>query len=576
MPPKAAAPPQRMKPAAPSPAAPAPAPMPSRPAPAVAERPMPQRASETVRASDTASSANPFNFDVAASTPAQKPIGGAPSSAQGRRPAKKNPNTGLFIALAGGGGLLVVALVIGLVVAMSGSGDNGKREIADAKTKAAKTKTIATKGKKAEPVEDKDTGGLLDRPRERPRAPVEVVAAKPREAASLEEVVEGVVKIMSPGLTGTSQGTGFIINEKGWIATNCHVIDDATDQTKVIIKGSEYKVAGLVIKAKEHDMAIIKLAEQPFQLTVLDITYSQNPKLASKVRAIGFPSDTFNLTEGIVSNVCTVDGLTNQGQKAFLRSMNADPNHLWIQHSAKISPGNSGGPLLNEANQVVGINTWVSSELDIGYAGHINHLRDLIAKASDSVTPFPKGVGVEIASGDELYNIVFTADRVAQLIGFCEKFQWRPTTVEQFDGMAELAKLITFAKMAPGGRVPADMKAATDNAMNVISKLSWDADQVTKVNKFAAESTDKPLHGIIFVATMIEPDAKLGENATADRLKLEGLDHHVIVKAPSNKALGAKDVRFLIIGLNTPTLISKTDDAAAQRLIVPGFSRELK
>jgi hypothetical protein len=297
--------------------------------------------------------------------------------------------------------------------------------------------------------------------------------------------------------------------------------------------------------------------------------------LASKVRAIGFPSDTFNLTEGIVSNVTTVEGLTNVGAKAFLRSVGADPNHLWIQHSAKISPGNSGGPLLNEENRVIGINTWVSSDIDVGYAGHINHLRDMIATASDTPTPFQKGVGVEIASGDELHNTVFTAERVQQLVAFCTKFQWKPTSEEQFDAMAELAKLITLAKLAPDGKVPNDIRSATDQAVQLMSKLNWDADQVAKVNQFASEATNKPLHGMIFVATMIEPDAKFGTQA-ADRLKLDSSERHVIVRASNNKAIAAKDARVLVIGLNTPALVKPDEQSEAQRVIVSGFSQELK
>jgi S1-C subfamily serine protease len=457
-------------------------------------------------------------------------------------------------------------------VVMLSSGGEAPRKVADNADRKKSSVTTANRPVSPTPqARPEEGGGLLDRP----RGPIEITAAPARQAVGLEEIVDGVVKIETPGLTGMAQGTGFIINDKGWIATNCHVISDATDQTRVIIRNSEYKVAGLIIKAEEHDMAIIKLAEQPFQLTVLDISYSQHPKLASKVRAIGFPDNTFNLTEGIVSNVATLAELTNDRQRVFLRSMQAAPSHLWIQHSAKISPGNSGGPLLNEENQVIGINTWVSTNIDAGYAGHINHLRDLIARASDTVTPFPKGIGVEVASTDDLFNTVFTADRVRQLVDFCDKFQWKPTTEDEFDAMAELAKLITLAKVAPPGRLPGDIGQATDVACQKLANMTWDADQIHKINAFAAEATNKPLHGNFFVATMVEPNAKLGDNARVDRMRLEGNDCRVIVQAQDRKSIAAKDARVLIVGLNSPILVTGGENTA-ERVILPGFHRELK
>jgi hypothetical protein len=560
-----AAPPARLKTAAPLESAAAPAP--ARPAPRQAT----VQSSNTVRATDTVTTSSPeFNFNTAPASPsatATKPRGSKP------KPAANN--TGMYMALGAGGGVLGIGLIIvGLVMAFSGGSETPKKPIADAgdSTKAATTKGTGKKKKK--PAEG-DGSSLLDRPEpkpDRPKTSVPIVAAKPHQAKTLEEIKQGVVKIESPGINGMSLGTGFLVNEKGWVATNCHVIDDATDQTRVVINKQPYKVAGLVIKAPEHDMAIIKLAEQPFQLTVLDISYNQNPKFGSKVWAIGYPSNVFNLTDGIVSNVCTMNELDSRSQKAFLREAKSDPTHLWIQHSAKISPGNSGGPLLNEENQVIGINTWGSGEIDTGYAGHINHLRDLLAKANDTVTPFPKGMSMEIADSDEFYNIVPTAARVNQLVTYCTKFGWKPSTKDEFEGMAELAKLITFVQVAPGAE--ADLKKATDAACQTLKGLSWDAEHAKKINGFAQDATGQALHGVIFVATLTEPNAKLTDKVKADRMTLEGVAQSVICRTKDSKSLGAKDTRMLVVGINIG--IIQAEGQEPQRVILPGYSMDLK
>jgi S1-C subfamily serine protease len=564
----AKAPPARLKTAAPLEAVAA-APAPARPAPRAGNT---VQTSNTVRPTDTVTASAPaFNFDSA-------PAGASTTTL--KRPSKKPPasNTGLFIALGVGGGVLALGLVVALIMGMGGGGnDPPKKNIAENPSKATTANAKGTNPKKKKATDDSG-GSLLDRPepKERPK-PEPIVGAKPLQAKSLEEIKMGVVKILSPGVQGTSQGTGFLINEKGWIATNCHVIDDATDQTKVIINKQPYKVAGLVIKAPEHDMAIIALAEKPFQMTVLDISFSQHPKFGSEVWAIGFPSDTFNLTKGIVSNVCTMNELDNAQQRAFLRASHADPTHLWIQHNAKISPGNSGGPLLNDSNQVIGINTWVSTDIDTGYAGHINHLRDLIAKAPANPTPFPKGLSMEVAENDELQNTVATADRVNQLMQYCGKFSWKPSTKEEFDGMAELARLITILQMAPQGiRDPkfVEFKKAVETACQTLKGMSWDADHVQKINKFAQEATGQALHGVFFFATVTEPGIKLDEKLKADRLTLEGIAQTVLCSTKDGKTLGSKDTRMLVIGMNRGIL--QGEGMEPQRVILPGHWIELK
>lgn len=456
--------------------------------------------------------------------------------------------------------MALAVLVLVVVLGMSAGKEVAQNEVGPAKS-PANSKPQGNND------DNESEGSLLDRP----RGPIAIQAAAPRSAQSLEEIMEGVVKIETPG---KSLGTGFLINDKGWIATNSHVIEGATDQTVVVMtNGQKFKVAGLIARDPNKDMALIKLAEQPFQMTVLDINFTGYPKLASKVYAIGYPHDIVALTEGIVSRVATTDQL-NDRQRAFILSkMTAAQTHQWIQHTAKISPGNSGGPLLNEQLQVIGINTWVSGDVDLGYAGHIDHLRELIATASDNVTPFPKGVGVEIADEDQLYNVVLTAERMRQLVTFCSNFQWQPTSVEQFDAMAELAKIITLAQVV--NRLPADVRQEAQSTCQVIAQVDWTPQHIEAINRFATDAAEKPLHGAFFFATVVEPAVKIGP-ATVDQLKLEGTGKFVVVQPDEGKSLGAKDTRLLVLGLNMPAALGGDNVATNQRLVRPGYSLQLK
>lgn len=488
---------------------------------------------------------------------------------------KKTDNKMLFVGLGIGGGGILLAGVVVLALVVGGGGSDAQPANNSVAVANAGNATNTRPVKK----DDDDVGSIL----ERHRGPIEITAAKPLQARSFDEILLGVVKIETPTVSGMSLGTGFIINEKGWVATNWHVLEDATSLTRIRMNnGQTYAVAGLIAKAPERDMAIIKMAEQPFQLTVLDVSYSGHPSLGYKVFAFGHPHNTeFSLTDGIVSKVTRTDGLDG-GSRFFVESkMKGTPDHIWIQHTAKINPGNSGGPLFNEEGKVMGINTWVNQETGFGYAGHIDFLRELARNASDTVTPFPKSANVvEVADEDQLHNIVPTAERIQQLVTFCTRFSWQPTSLEQYDAMAELAKIVTFAKRVPS--VPSDVKQAADAACTQIQALSWSASQVEAVNKFALDAADKPLHGLFFVGSVVKTGEKIGtgrdgKDIKVDQLRMEGgKSKFVIVQPTGMDTLGKPDTRLVVLGWNSPGVMPSPIASAAQRIVWHGHAFEIK
>lgn len=163
-------------------------------------------------------------------------------------------------------------------------------------------------------------------------------------------------------LSGT--GTGFIIDESGYIVTNEHVVSGAK-KIKVSVEGlDEPLTAAVVSSSAELDIALLKV-EVPAgaELTALSFADSDQLVIGDWVMAIGNPYGyDYTLTLGVVSAKERPITIQNEsGQEQVYEHM--------LQTDASINPGNSGGPLLNEAGQVIGMNTAVSAEAQgIGFA----------------------------------------------------------------------------------------------------------------------------------------------------------------------------------------------------------------
>ncbi len=150
----------------------------------------------------------------------------------------------------------------------------------------------------------------------------------------LDTVLSAVVTIRS----GAGHGSGFIINEDGYILTNAHVVNEATNVAVILNNGLE--ILGEVIRTNEQrDVALVKV---PLRIpSPLPIRHKQAENL-EKVYVIGSP-----LKEELQSSVTS--GIVS----AYRNS--SDPNSSYIQSDAAISPGNSGGPLLDQYGNVMGI-----------------------------------------------------------------------------------------------------------------------------------------------------------------------------------------------------------------------------
>jgi S1-C subfamily serine protease len=144
-------------------------------------------------------------------------------------------------------------------------------------------------------------------------------------------------------------GSGFVWDDQGHIVTNVHVIADAAEATVKLADGRSYP-ATLVGASPAHDIAVLKIAPQGKPLVPVAIGTSDDLRVGQKVFAIGNPFGLdWTLTTGIVSAL----DRSLDNERGVIR-------HL-VQTDAAINPGNTGGPLLDSAGRLIGVNTAIYS-----------------------------------------------------------------------------------------------------------------------------------------------------------------------------------------------------------------------
>ena len=165
-------------------------------------------------------------------------------------------------------------------------------------------------------------------------------------------------------------GSGSIIDATGYILTNYHVVEGASEITVTLYDGSKYR-AGLVGVDPDNDLAIIKIKPSR-KLRPVKLGDSDSLQVGQKVYAIGNPFGlNSTLTTGIISAL---------GRPLTTESGRVIENV--IQTDAPINPGNSGGPLLDTSGRLIGINTAIftpsGGNIGIGFAIPVNTARELI------------------------------------------------------------------------------------------------------------------------------------------------------------------------------------------------------
>ncbi len=168
-----------------------------------------------------------------------------------------------------------------------------------------------------------------------------------------------------------NMGTGFIINADGYIVTNNHVVDGASQIQVKLADGRE--LPGKVVGGDpKTDVAVVKI--EATGLPVIPFGDSVKLEVGEPVMAIGNP---FGLEHTVTTGIVSATG----------RVIGSGPYDDYIQTDASINPGNSGGPLINAQGQAVGINTAIYSEtggsVGIGFAIPANLAKSVVTQLAE-------------------------------------------------------------------------------------------------------------------------------------------------------------------------------------------------
>ena len=205
---------------------------------------------------------------------------------------------------------------------------------------------------------------------------------------SISEIANSVSKSVVSIITNTSTtgsfftgqvsqaaGTGFILSSDGYIATNKHVVANATKIGVILDDGSTYEDVELIGTDPINDFAIVKIKDVK-DLTPIKIGDSKTTNIGQQVVAIGNALGTYqnSVTSGIISGKGR--SLTASDSSRTTYKTLSD----MIQTDAAINGGNSGGPLVNAAGEVIGINTaYASQGNNVGFAIPINSVKGIMA-----------------------------------------------------------------------------------------------------------------------------------------------------------------------------------------------------
>ena len=161
----------------------------------------------------------------------------------------------------------------------------------------------------------------------------------------IEDCLSSVVIIK----TSKGTGSGFILNTRGYIVTNYHVVA-GEEEVKVILNDGRQSFADIIALVKYKDLALLKINIQ--DVRAIKLGNLQQMKSGDSVYALGAPGGVRNqvldqtVTKGIISAIRLLEAPYNPLEKI-----------QFIQTDAAINPGNSGGPLINEKGEVIGVNS---------------------------------------------------------------------------------------------------------------------------------------------------------------------------------------------------------------------------
>lgn len=224
----------------------------------------------------------------------------------------------------------------------------------------------------------------------------DVVSKVSKSVVSIVTSVKGT-SFFGQSYESQAAGTGIIVSEDGYILTNKHVIDGSTSISVVLDDGTTYKNVEKIAVDSLNDVAFLKIKDVS-GLTAASLGDSKTIQVGQQVVAIGNALGEYQntVTSGVVSG--TGRSLTATDSTGTMSEKLSD----MIQTDAAINSGNSGGPLVNAAGQVIGINTAMASAENVGFAIPIAAVKGMLSQLKEKGEASRAYIGV--------YMVNITAD----------------------------------------------------------------------------------------------------------------------------------------------------------------------
>ncbi len=314
-----------------------------------------------------------------------------------------------------GNGIVVSAIVVGIFLWLgrpeansqtakntspNSISDNSIAGVEPTTAQSARQTESAIKAIAASEIATRDSGDKAEAMEAPPVKPIRDSAAVGKEKSRIiSEAMRGVVFIETLDSKGAplGWGTGFLFHPDGLIATNFHVLQNCSSAKVEFEDKERVQVIGVHAWSDLADLAVLRIDRVPANAQVLKLSSEETPAVGSDVFSIGNPSQfRFVTTQGALNGFYP----TRELPKEIRPSIEGDPSSIWLQHSATINKGSSGGPLFDSEGVVIGVNTWMFEQF--GFAQAIGEL-DLLLKQ-----PLPIAVTLKSLTGpgEELATLI--------------------------------------------------------------------------------------------------------------------------------------------------------------------------